>query len=97
MKSCKITEKLPPKRGNGNYPGCCGNGELVIPIYANSLRYPIWCHKLIIYVTLHIVDRFYVRNCYCLEFHLRWSYLCNIYNLIAVPTQMLVTNHFLPI
>ena len=34
IKSCKITEKLPPKRGNGNYPWWCGNEEREIPIYA---------------------------------------------------------------
>ena len=34
IKSCKIAEKIPPKRGNGNLPCCCGNGERVNLIYA---------------------------------------------------------------
>ena len=30
-------KKSPPKRGNGNYPGCRGNRERVIPIYGWKL------------------------------------------------------------
>ena len=33
----KTPQKLPPKRGKVNLPWCCGNGERVIPIYAEAI------------------------------------------------------------
>ena len=49
------------------------------------------------YNTVNIFHHFYLGNCHFIDVLLKWRYMCNRYNLIAGPVQILVTRCLLPI